>query len=151
MTFRLETVLKDRERKEKLRQKVFAEQLQSVQKVQTQLDEHQARLNESIEAINHAKSVSGFTVVQLQLHENYRAQLKKQIQSIQKQLQHATLELNKRRQNMIHAAQRRRTLEILKEHAQQKIEERQKEVQAMELDEFAQIHHLKQMQQNTIS
>ena len=138
--FRLETALKVRERLEKLYQKALAEQVQIQQQLrdqkkmmETALDAHQRDLN--------AASHTGFTIVQMQMSDQFRERMTDKMETMENQLLEQEEVIELKRQELTRATQKKRVLEILKEKQEQRFLEEMERQERQEADEIAQGLH----------
>ena len=134
--FRLQTALNVRSRIEKLKQKALAEQLQSVQKIKEQITLKEESLAQRSEDINQAKT-QGFTVLQLQLHDQFKSRVKAEMKTLTKQMREQQQVTQVRQQALVKATQNRKVLEILKQRHQERVRQRQTKLENEQMDEIA--------------
>lgn len=141
--FSLQTALEVRERIEKLKQKEFAEQLQISQDIAQRIERHKAEIQQSSQNLNQLKN-QGFTIAQLQFHEQFRKRTEAQMALLEQQLQEQKEVVSVKQQSLLKATQARRVLEILKEKEFERYRKKQERLERIEMDEIAQNFMLSQ-------
>jgi flagellar export protein FliJ len=138
--FKLQHVLDVRERLERLKQKEYSLALMEAQRLEHEIalrHQNMVRSGEHMDALRRSTP----SPYPLQLHNQYRKRLGGEIQVLQQQLREQDQVLEARRRELVESRRARRTMEILREKAHTRYEERQSRRERAEMDEVAANYH----------
>jgi len=135
--FRLQTALNVRGRLEKLHQKAMAEQVQIAQGM---TDRSSLLKEESMMSqlqMDDSKR-EGFTINQVLMHTRYQERVGQQESLLQQQIESQQQLVERKRQDLAVASQKKRVLEILKERHEERAKKKRERLERMEVDEISQ-------------
>jgi len=132
--------LEIRERLERIKQKDYSLALLEAQKMETSIAQRHTDIKRSGENMD-ALRRSSPTAVPLQLHVNYRKRLEGEIDRMSEQLREFQQVLEARRKELVEARRARRTMEILRDKAQARYEQRMSRRERADMDEVAANYH----------
>lgn len=139
--FRLESVLKVRERMARIRQKEFSEVMARQQVLDARILAHQQSLTRAADFTNQARRGS-VTVFTLEMFNNYQRRLKGEIELLADQKREEAQELEAKRNTLVEAKRAQRTLEILREKAQRRHQQEMNRRERLIMDEVARNYFL---------
>lgn len=133
--YELESVLNLRDQEEDIKQKEYAEALESLRLEKQNKEQIKNSLNNSQWDFKNSISKT-IDSKKIKLHQNYQALLKQQYNMATKKVKKAKYKTEEQRQELLRAMKNKKTLEVLKEkRLEQYIEEEKKEEQLM-IDEI---------------
>ena len=138
--FRLQHVLEIRERLERIKQKDYSLALLEAQRMEHEIEARRLDIRRSGDHMD-ALRRSSPTAVPLQLHVNYRKRLDGEIGRIGNSLREHQQVLEARRRELVEARRARRTMEILRDKAQARYEQRMSRRDRADMDEVAANYH----------
>jgi len=138
--FRLQHVLEIRERLERIKQKDYSLALLEAQKMEQAIGMRHQDIRRSGDHMD-ALRRSSPTAVPLQLHVNYRKRLEGEIDRLEESLREYQQVLEARRRELVEARRARRTMEILRDKAQARYEQRLSRRERADMDEVAANYH----------
>lgn len=138
--FRLQHVLEIRERLERIKQKDYSLALLEAQKIEDGITQRHQDIKRSGEHMD-ALRQSSPTAAPLMFHVNYRKRLEGEIDRMTEQLREFQEVLEARRKELVEARRARRTMEILRDKAQARHEQRMMRVELADMDEVAANYH----------
>ena len=139
--FRLESVLKVRERMARIRQKEFSEVMARQQALDAQILTHQESLARASEFTNQARRGNG-TVFTLEMFNHFQRRLKGEIDLLAEQKREEAQELEAKRKILVEAKRAQKTLEILRDKAKQRYEQEMNRRERLTMDEVARNYFL---------
>ncbi|MDH5751517.1 MAG: flagellar export protein FliJ [Deltaproteobacteria bacterium] len=139
--YRLQSVLKIRERITRLKLKSFSEVELRTQIMKEQVVTNRRSLAAAGRNLDMARQ-QGINVFQLQQHDMFSRRIKDENGRLGEQIRELTQELEARRKDLVEARRRQRTLEILKEKAEERYREEQQRQERIELDEISCNYHV---------
>ncbi len=141
--FRLQSVLKVRERMARIRQKEFSEVMARQQALDAQILTHQKSLTRASDFTNQARR-TGVTVFPLEMFNNFQRRLKGEIELLAEQKREEAQELEAKRKALVEAKRAQRTLEILRDKEQNRYEQEMNRRERLTMDEVARNYFLLQ-------
>lgn len=139
--FRLESVLKVRERMARIRQKEFSEVMARQQVLDAKILTHQQSLTRASEFTNQARRSSA-TVFPLEMFNLFQRRLKGEIELLAEQKREEAQELETKRKILVEAKRAQRTLEILREKEQNRYQQEINRRERLTMDEVARNYFL---------
>lgn len=134
--FRLQSVLEVRERMARIRQKEFSEVLARQQGLDTQIQTHERDLSKASDFVERARKTS-LTTQPFELFAHYQRRLKSEIERLAEQKREEAQELEAKRKALVEAKRAQRTLEILRDKAQDRYEREMTRRERVTMDEVA--------------
>lgn len=138
--FRLQHVLEIRERQERIKQKDYSLALLEAQRIEHEIARRHQDIRRSGDHMDALRRASP-SAVPLQLHVNYRKRLEGEITRLREQLREQQQVLEARRKELVEARRARRTMEILRDKAQARYEQRMSRRERADMDEVAANYH----------
>lgn len=138
--FRLQSVLKVRERLARLREKEYGEALAERQALYHEHSGHESALQRAAAQQDDIRR-SGRSVAMLPLYENYRRRVHGELERLEEQLREQAQTLEVRRHTMVEAKRDQRTLEILRDKEAARYEEDMTRRERALMDEVASVYH----------
>jgi len=138
--FRLQHVLEIRERLERIKQKEYSLALLDAQRMEHDISTRHSDIRRSGDRMDSLRQASP-SPFPLQLHVNYRKRLEGEITRIGESLREHQQVLEARRRELVEARRARRTMEILRDKAQARYEERMSRRERADMDEVAANYH----------
>lgn len=134
--FRLESVLKVRERMARIRQKEFSEVMARQQGLDAQILTHQKSLARASDFTHQARRSSD-TVFPLEMFNLFQRRIKGEIELLAEQKREEAQELEAKRKALVEAKRAQRTLEILKDKEQTRYQQEMNRRERLTMDEVA--------------
>jgi flagellar FliJ protein len=138
--FRLQHVLEIRERLERIKQKDYSLALLEAQRMEHEIAARKVDIRRSGDHMD-ALRQSSPSAYPLQLHVNYRKRLDGEIVRLGDSLGEHQQVLEARRRELVEARRARRTMEILRDKAQARYEQRLSRRERADMDEVAANYH----------
>ncbi|TET32137.1 MAG: flagellar export protein FliJ [Planctomycetota bacterium] len=111
--FRLETLLRVREQKEKLKQREFAEEVGKVTEVQDQIDDIEKAIADTLETLG-SKAKIGYDPQAVLAYYRYIFNMQRYSAARSRHLETLMVEYDKKREELVQASRDKRVLENLK-------------------------------------
>lgn len=134
--FRLESILKVRERMARIRQKEFSEVMARQQVLDAQIITHQESLTRASNFTNQARQ-SSTTAFPLEMFNLFQKRVKVEIELLAEQKREEAQELEAKRKALVEAKRAQRTLEILREKEQHRYQQEMNRRERLIMDEVA--------------
>ncbi len=134
--FRLESILKVRERMARIRQKEFSEVLARHQRLDAEILAHQQELSKASAFADQARRSSP-TAFPLEIFGNFQRRVKGEIELLAEQKREEAQELEAKRKSLVEAKRAQRALEILRDKAQERYEKEMSRRERLIMDEVA--------------
>lgn len=119
--FRLQSVLEVRERLSRIKQKEFSEVLYKRQQMELEIEQRHGALSRASSFVDKGKRAS-LSLHPLEMFQAFKQRLDSEIDLIAEQMREQDQQLEERRRALVEAKRAQRTLEILREKAQNRYE-----------------------------
>lgn len=134
--FRLQTVLEVRERLARIRQKEFSEVLAKQQTLEMQIHAHEQDIARAAAFVDQSNR-NAPSVFSLEMFGNYKQRLKQEMRLLEQQVRELSQELEAKRATMVEAKRAQRSLEILRDKANERYERDLNHRERVTMDEVA--------------
>ena len=146
--FSLETALNVRARQEKVKMKEMAEKLAIRQKIVDHMEQLDSGLATQVQELDHKKRAGEISITDLKNQEAFKSYVKTKLGGLNIDLNEADALVEEKRQALVDASRKRKTLEILEEREKKRYEAKLARSERMLMDEVASNLHYKNQKLN---
>lgn len=141
--FSLETALSVRARQEKVSMKELAQKLAHEKSILDKMDSMKGEVQKRDKDLDERKREGRFSIEELRNQENFKRLTETRLGGLGAELAKAQEEVQEKRQALVLAAQKRKTLEILEAREKKRYEAKVARAERMLMDEIASSRHHK--------